>query len=333
MAELFKTKNGKVACQLCPHECLLEKGRTGNCGVRRSNGSSIELITYGIISGCAFDPVEKKPLYHYYPGTHILSAGSWGCNMKCDFCQNHHISQKVPSEKGKVTSPLALCKMALARKNNTGIAFTYNEPVIWFEYVRDTSVLAREMGLRTVAVSNGYIKEEPLEEMTGFIDAFNIDLKSFANDFYRSLTGARLEPVLNTLKIIAASGRHLEICTLVIPGQNDSEEEMRRQCSWISGELGREIPLHLSGYFPMNKRRDPPTSPELLLRLQLVASEYLDYVYTGNAETERGQDTYCPSCGTIITRRRAYNIAHANVDRSGNCSKCGKQVYRYFSLQ
>jgi pyruvate formate lyase activating enzyme len=309
MAELFKPLKGKLLCLLCPHECLLKKGRTGICGVRRSNGISIELLTYGVISGCAFDPLEKKPLYHFFPGMHILSAGSYGCNMRCDFCQNHYISQNVPSEPGKSTSPLALCNMATGRKNNAGIAFTYNEPV-----------------------SNGYIRMKPLQEMTGFIDAFNIDLKAFDDNIYRALTGAKLDPVLESLKIIAASGRHLEITTLVIPGQNDSEAGMRRQCSWISGELGREVPLHLSRYYPMNKRCDPATSTVQLLSLHSVASEYLDYVYTGNTDTVSGQNTNCPSCGTLLTRRRSYDIKHVNVDDSGSCSRCGKKVYSYFTL-
>src|SRR5674476_480771 len=229
MLPLFKISDNKPECTLCPHYCKPAPGKTGICGVRKNTGEKIELLTYGVISGYALDPVEKKPLYHFYPGQNILSIGSFGCNMRCDFCQNWHISQKIPESLVPDVTIYKIVKDALASKNNIGIAFTYNEPVIWFEFMRDVAESAKKEGLLTVMVSNGFVNSEPLGEILSFIDAFNIDLKAFNNSFYRKLTGAEIEPVKNSLKQIAKSGKHLEITTLIIPGLNDDEKEMELQ--------------------------------------------------------------------------------------------------------
>ena len=200
-----KLDSGKVHCYLCSHHCRILPGKFGICGVRQNNSGIIELLTYGVISGYALDPVEKKPLYHFYPGTNILSFGSYGCNMRCDFCQNYSISQRTAAGFTTKTEPEKIIKSAQSSLNNIGIAFTYNEPVIWFEFIRDVALKAKKKGLRTVMVSNGYVNKEPLEEIISFTDAFNIDLKAFNNDFYRQLTGADIEPVKNALKQIAKS--------------------------------------------------------------------------------------------------------------------------------
>ena len=332
MKPLFKINNNKLECLLCPHYCKLTAGKTGICGVRKNTGEKIELLTYGVLSGYSLDPVEKKPLYHFFPGHNILSVGSYGCNMRCDFCQNYNISQKIPESLIPETTPEKIVKAAISAEKNIGIAFTYNEPVIWFEFMRDAATVAKNEGLFTVLVSNGYVNSEPLNEIIQFIDAFNIDLKAFNNNFYRKLTGADIEPVKNGLKQIAKSGKHLEITTLIIPGQNDDERQMALQSEWIAGELGKGVPLHLSRYFPMFRRDDPATSQETLNRLFEIASGNLDHVYMGNTISDSGQNTSCPKCGTTVTIRSGYKIRLLNLDREGKCTGCGTLVYKHFTL-
>jgi pyruvate formate lyase activating enzyme len=288
-------------------------------------------MTYGVISGYALDPVEKKPLYHFFPGTNILSIGSYGCNLRCDYCQNYHISQRTPASFSQTTTAERITDEAGAALNNTGIAFTYNEPVIWFEFVRDVALKAKKKGLHTVMVSNGYVNSEPLSEFLEFTDAFNIDLKAFNGEFYKKLTGAELEPVKESLRQIAASDRHLEITTLVIPGYNDDVREMKKEAEWIAGELGKDVPLHLSRYFPMYRREDPSTPLSTMLKLYEAASVHLDYVYTGNMSSDYGQDTRCPGCRALLARRTGYTIKLQNLDQKGKCKTCGTEVFRHFT--
>jgi len=321
-----------LECRLCPHFCKIAPGRRGLCGVRKNIGERIELMTYGVISGHSLDPVEKKPLYHFFPGHNILSIGSYGCNMKCDFCQNWHISQKSDEAFSDITDPDSIAKEAVNSLKNAGLAFTYNEPVIWFEFVRDTALKIKEKGLYTVLVSNGFVNRDPLNEIIGFIDAFNIDLKAFNESFYKKLTGAELGPVKDSLRQIAKAGKHIEITSLIIPGRNDSIEEMEAESRWISEELGNETPFHLSRYFPMYKRNDPPTPQETLSRLFETASKNLKYVYMGNTPGEAGQDTHCSLCGKVVTKRTGYKTGLLNLDGTGKCTSCGNQVYRYFIL-
>jgi len=331
MLPLFKVTENKLECQLCPHFCRLAAGKTGICRVRKNTGDKVELLTYGVISGYSLDPVEKKPLYHFFPGHNILSIGSYGCNMRCDFCQNYNISQNTPEFLRQEITPEKIVSDALNSKKNIGIAFTYNEPVIWFEFMRDVAISAKKVGLFTVMVSNGYVNSDPLDEIIQFIDAYNIDLKAFNNEFYRKLTGADIEPVRNGLKQIAKAGKHLEITTLIIPGQNDSEKEMALQADWIAGELGKDVPLHLSRYFPRYKRDDPATSEETLIRLFETASEKLDNVYMGNTLSNTGQNTACPECGNTVTIRSGYNTRLLNLDGEGKCTGCGTLIYKYFT--
>ncbi len=331
MTTLFRKENERTECLLCPHNCKIAEGKTGICGVRKSTGNSIDLLTYGVISGYALDPIEKKPLYHFYPGTNILSAGSYGCNMRCDFCQNYNISQQTLASYPSHTEPEKVIKDAQAALNNIGIAFTYNEPVIWFEFIRDVAMKAKKKGLRIVMVSNGYVNREPLEEIISFTDAFNIDLKAFNPDFYRKLTGAELEPVKETLKLIGKSTRHLEITTLIIPGQNDDIAEMEAEAEWIANELGKEVPLHLSRYFPMFKREDPSTPDNTLAKLFEAASKHLHYVYLGNTKSHEGQNTKCPKCGSIVVKRSGYHVKMQNLDQKGKCTSCGTRIFRHFT--
>jgi pyruvate formate lyase activating enzyme len=331
MTTLFRQENERTVCLLCPHNCKIAEGKTGICGVRKNTGTAIELLTYGVISGYALDPIEKKPLYHFYPGTKILSLGSYGCNMRCDFCQNYNISQRTLAGYHSTTEPEKIIKDAQSDLNNIGIAFTYNEPVIWFEFIRDVATRAKRKGLRTVMVSNGFVNKEPLDEIISFTDAFNIDLKAFNEGFYKKLTGAELEPVKEALKQIGKSSRHLEITTLVIPGQNDDVKEMGMEAEWIAGELGKDVPLHLSRYFPMFKREDPATSNDSLRKLYEIASKHLSYVYLGNTVSDEGQNTRCPKCGATVAKRSGYTIKLQNLDQKGKCSSCGTRVFRHFT--
>jgi pyruvate formate lyase activating enzyme len=251
--------------------------------------------------------------------------------MRCDFCQNYNISQNAPELLSQQIAPGKIVRDALTSKKNVGIAFTYNEPVIWFEFMRDVALLAKNEGMFTVMVSNGYVNHDPMNEIIQFIDAFNIDLKAFNNNFYHKLTGTDIEPVRNALKQIAKSGKHLEITTLIIPGQNDSEKEMALQAEWIAGELGKDVPLHLSRYFPRYKRDDPATSEETLIKLFETASVKLDNVYMGNTYSNAGQNTLCPTCGKTVTTRSGYNTRLLNLDNKGKCTGCGTLVYRHYT--
>ena len=332
MAELQRRlSSGKTECLLCPHFCKLAEGRTGICGVRRNTGNNIELLTYGKVSGISYDPIEKKPLYHFYPGTKILSVGSWGCNMRCDFCQNYHISQAEPGKGRENVTPAEIVSKALNTSDNIGIAFTYNEPVIWFEFIKDVAIPAKQEGLMTVMVTNGFVSPEPLDEYLGFIDAFNVDLKAFSEEFYKLITGAELGPVKETLKKIRRAGKHLEVTTLVIPGRNDLPSEMAEEVKWIASELGDDTPLHLSRYFPMYRRKDPVTPHDKLIELFGIASKELKYVYLGNTMSGAGQDTICPECGSVVTKRAGYETRHLNTE-DGSCKKCGRMIYKNFTF-
>ena len=329
-----KISEKHIECLLCPHKCILAEGKVGKCGARSNSGGTIISDTYGVISALALDPVEKKPLYHFYPGKNILSVGSYGCNLKCDFCQNHNISQSTfkKDNSNQILTPKKLIEKAKEISNNIGIAFTYNEPVIWFEYMKECAELAKSEGLKTVMISAGYVSEGPLEEIIGFIDAFNIDLKSFSNETYSKITGAGIEPVKKSLKMISAAGKHLEITSLIIPEVNDSEDEMRQETEWIVNELGKNIPLHLSRYFPMFKRDNPPTLIDVMMRLFEIASNQLDFVYIGNLLAEKGRNTICPHCKKDVVVRFGYNVKYSNVDDKGCCSECGEPIYGCFNL-
>ena len=273
----------KSACEICPHRCRLEEGQTGLCKARSNHGGKVQSDSYGLITSMALDPIEKKPLQLFFPGSTILSVGSFGCNMDCPFCQNFEISQKSKAESCYTeVSPEELVSKALSLipKRNIGIAFTYNEPFVGYEYVFDTSVLAHKNGLKTVLVTNGFVNEEPLKELLPHIDAMNIDLKTFSEEFYHRL-GANLEDIKRTITLSAAAC-HVELTTLIIPGENDSEDEMRRLSEWISG-IRPDIPLHISRFFPRYKMLDRlPTDVALVYRLAQVAREILKYVFEGN---------------------------------------------------
>lgn len=271
---------GRAACRLCPHHCHIEKGHCGRCQTRHYDGMILQALNYGKITAIALDPIEKKPLYHFHRGSYILSLGSWGCNFTCPFCQNWQISQQ-PAPSQDVTPEAAA---ALAEKyvpqGNIGLAYTYNEPTLSYEFILQASQRIKKKGLFNIMVSNGYIETEPLKALLPYIDAWNIDLKGFSEDFYRSQCGASLQPVLDTITAAAAVS-HVEVTTLIIPGKNDDLEQMDRQARWLAS-ICPDIPLHLTRYFPCYRDTTPMTSVSVLHQLKEIAEKYLPYVYLGN---------------------------------------------------
>ncbi len=309
--------DGKVACLLCPHKCIVSETRPGKCGVRQSKGGTMVLPFYGRISSIAVDPIEKKPLYHYYPGARILSAGFVGCSFHCKFCQNWQISQST--EVGtRFMAPADLVAAAIS-EGSFAIAYTYSEPLVHAEYVVDTARLARDAGLKNVLVSNGYLNPGPAEEVLSLMDAANIDLKSFDERFYRVETGGSLAAVQRFLQ--QAVGRvHLEVTTLVIPTKNDDRAQIEGIARFVAS-LGPEVPLHLSAYHPDYKYSIPATAGPRLRELTEIAREHLRFVYVGNLGQEES-DTNCPSCGNVLVSRHGYAVKVVGVSH-GACNKCG----------
>lgn len=331
LAKYFTSRgNGTIKCDLCPHECLIEIGKSGICKVRQNEEGNLFAKNYGLAVGLGLDPIEKKPLYHYYPGSQILSIGTPGCNLKCFFCQNYDISQEGADsfDNSRNYLPQNLLDIANNSKNNAGIAFTYNEPVVFFEYMVDTARLFKKNGYHTVMVSNGYINPEPLEELIGCIDAFNIDLKAFDDSFYKKYTKSTIKPVLNTISTIAGRMKHLEITYLVIPGLNDDHHKFRDMLNWISDTAGKECVLHLSRYYPRYKSTISATPEETLEEFYEIASDSLDYVFLGNVNLSIGNNTICPGCGQVCISRNFYRINNYLSDE-GYCPKCGRQIIKY----
>ena len=270
----------RVHCHLCPYECQIPPGGKGACGVRQNVDGILYSLVYGKTTSLALDPIEKKPLYRYHPGERILSLGTRGCNLHCDFCQNWHISQEVDGPMEEITSGEVVERAK--EMGSFGIAYTYNEPFIWYEFVLDTAKLARSKGLENVLVTNGFVNIEPLKGMLPYINAMNIDLKSFDEEFYTKICKGRLKPVLDVIKM-SAQGCHVELTNLIIPTLNDSDSTVKKMVDWIYDNLGSGVPLHLSRYFPCYKMSLPATPIETLRRAERIAKEKLEYVYIGNA--------------------------------------------------
>ncbi len=320
---------GKIECTLCPRRCRLSEGQRGLCFVRRREGDRMVLTTYGRSSGFCIDPIEKKPLNHFYPGTSVLSFGTAGCNLACKFCQNWDISKARAQDRLMDAADPDTIAAAAARYGCRSVAFTYNDPVIFLEYAVDTARACRARDIRTVAVTAGYIEPEPAREFFAVMDAANVDLKGFSERFYRRLCAGRLAPVLDTLRFI----RHetdcwLELTTLLIPGWNDDPDELRAMCRWIADELGPEVPLHFTAFHPDWKMLDtPPTPPATLRRARDIAREEgLWFVYTGNVHDPEGQTTYCPRCEAPVIVRDWYAILAYELDARGRCRRCGAAV-------
>ena len=269
----------RVHCHLCPYNCVIADGSKGACGVRVNKGGTLYTEVYNKTTSIALDPIEKKPLYHYHPGEYIFSLGTKGCNLHCEFCQNWHISQELAAPTHEITSEQVVA-MAKSR-GSFGIAYTYNEPFIWYEFVLETAKLAKKSGLENVLVTNGYVNMEPLEGMLPYIDAMNIDLKSFDNGFYVKVCKGSLKPVLDVIKR-SHEKCHIELTNLIIPTLNDSEDTIRKMVDWIYENLGNEVPLHFSRYFPCYNMSLPPTPVETLKKAERIAKEKLKHVYLGN---------------------------------------------------
>jgi len=315
-----RREDGKIVCSLCPHRCAIAEGAHGICKIRSNAGGVLLLPYYGRVSALAVDPIEKKPLYHFHPGSRILSVGFVGCSFHCKFCQNWHISQSTDVETWAMP-PEELVQKASAA-GSFGIAYTYSEPLIYAEYLLDSARAAREAGLKNVLVSNGYINPEPAEEVLSLIDAANIDLKSFDPEFYRRETGGRLDEVKRFIGE-AASRIHLEVTTLVIPTKNDDPLQIEELARFVAS-LSPDIPLHLSCYFPQYKYTIPPTPPALVKKLAHVAKRHLRYVYIGNMGSEES-NTLCPTCGSVLVRRLGYAVKVEGL-RGSTCRKCGTGV-------
>jgi pyruvate formate lyase activating enzyme len=318
--------DGRMQCDLCPRDCRLHEGQRGACFVRQRVGDEMMLTTYGRSSGFCIDPVEKKPLNHFYPGSSILSFGTAGCNLACKFCQNWDISKSRDMDRlADQATPEAIAAAAV-QSGCKSVAFTYNDPVIFAEYAMDIADACREHGVKAVAVTAGYIHEQARREFYAKMDAANVDLKAFTDEFYFKLCGARLKPVLDTLVYLKhETDVWLEITTLLIPGKNDSDEELRAECEWIMKELGPDVPVHFTAFHPDYKMGDiPATPPSTLTRARNIALEAgLHYVYTGNVHDVAGGATYCTGCMKTLIVRDWHRIEDYRVTPEGACPGCG----------
>jgi pyruvate formate lyase activating enzyme len=319
--------DGRVQCDLCPRECKLHEGQRGLCFVRAREADGIVLTTYGRSSGFCLDPVEKKPLNHFLPGSSVLSFGTAGCNLTCKFCQNWDISKARADDRlQQHASPEAIARAAV-ESGARSVAFTYNDPVIFLEYAVDVAAACREAGVKTVAVTAGYIGGGARPEFFAAMDAANIDLKGFTEGFYRKLCTGSLDAVLDALLYVKHETKTwLEITTLLIPGENDSSQEIAALSAWVMERLGPDVPLHFTAFHPDWKMRDiGPTPPATLKRVREIARDTgLRYVYTGNIRDEAGQSTYCHGCGACLIGRDGYTITLWRLDASGACAACGE---------
>lgn len=323
--------DGRTQCTICPRNCKLSDGQAGFCQVRKNINGEIVSTTYGYNTGLAVDPIEKKPLYHFYPGSKVLSFGTLGCNMGCQFCQNWHISKSKADPKINQASPEKIVSLA-KELGCKSVAFTYNDPVVFFEYAIDTAKLCRENGIKTIAVTAGYINPEPRKEFFNYMDAANIDLKAFNEEFYKKNCLTHLEPILETIKYVKKETNcWLELTTLLIEGENDSDEELQKECGWIIKELGFDVPLHFSAFHPAYKLMDKPiTKTATLLRAYDIAKKAgINYVYTGNVVDTKTSTTYCSACKKPLILRLGYETITENI-KNGYCNFCGSKCKGFF---
>lgn len=320
--------DGRLECTLCPRRCRLREGQRGFCYVRQRQGQQIVLTTHGRSSGFCLDPVEKKPLNHFLPGSAVLSFGTAGCNLGCKFCQNWSISTSREWDTVSSTGePDAIAKAA-ASWGAESVAMTYNDPVIFAEYAVDTARACRERGLKTIAVTSAYIEAHAREAFFSAFDAVNVDLKAFTPEFYRRLTGARLDVVLDNLAWLAEQDIWTELTTLIIPGKNDGDEEITAMAEWVLNNMGPDVPHHFSAFHPSHKMMDtPPTPASTLVRARSLAMDAGEhFVYTGNVHSRDGDTTFCPGCGSAVIVRDWYDILEYSLDASGCCESCGQSI-------
>jgi pyruvate formate lyase activating enzyme len=331
--EVKEGKSGRIQCDLCPRDCKLHEGQRGACFVRQNVGGQMVLTTYGRSSGFCIDPIEKKPLNHFHPGSSVLSFGTAGCNLACKFCQNWDISKSKDMDRlMDAASPEGIARAARAYGAQS-VAFTYNDPVIFAEYAIDTALACREQAVKTVAVTAGYIHPEPAKEFYAVMDAANVDLKSFSDDFYVKVCGGKLKPVLDTLAYVHhETDCWLEITTLLIPGKNDSTSEIEALSRWVAKELGQDVPLHFTAFHPDWKMDDLPRTPAATLsRARRIAIDVgLHYVYTGNVHDSEGGTTFCPACHAALIERDWHDIRHYDLPGDGRCPHCQTLIAGHF---
>ncbi|WP_031434143.1 AmmeMemoRadiSam system radical SAM enzyme [Methylomarinum vadi] len=329
-------EDGRIQCDLCPRFCKLHDGQRGLCFVRQNLHQQIVMTSYGRSSGFCIDPIEKKPLNHFYPGTAVFSFGTAGCNLACKFCQNWDISKSREMDSlMSRASPEAIAKAA-AESGCKSVAYTYNDPVIFHEYAIDTALACRELGIKSVSVSAGYVCAEPRAEFYKVMDAANIDLKAFTEDFYHKITGSHLQPVLETLQYIKhETDVWLELTTLIIPGENDSEQELEEMTQWVVEQLGPDVPMHFSAFHPDWKMRDKPHTPisSLLMARDIALKNGVRYAYVGNVHNKAADSTYCHHCGELLIGRDWYELSQWNLTEDGCCAKCGTRCAGVFEAK
>lgn len=318
---------GRWQCLICPHGCILLPGETGKCLVRVARENEISNPCASRLSSIGFDPIEKKPLFHFYPGKKILSLGSVGCNLHCLWCQNYSISQIVPSNLPALKSYSVTEILSVAREEpgNIGVAFTYNEPAVALEFLLEVAGLFHQSGMSCCMVTNGFINPAPLEAILEVVDAFNVDLKGFTEEFYKTYTKGRLSNVLQSLSLIRKAGKHLEVTFLAVPNLNTSLSDFEAMCKWIACHLGDETPLHISRYYPAWHYRMPATPYELLTELFEKARNILRFVYLGNVPGNVHESTFCPDCSALLVERRGYLTIIKGLEQN-KCSGCGHQI-------
>ncbi len=316
---------GVAACHLCPWQCRIKPGEVGVCKVRRNDEGVLHSLNYGRITSMSLDPIEKKPLYHFHPGSNILSLGTFGCNLNCSFCQNWQISKEQPPTRYMAPGEAARVAGQYAHdRGNLGLAYTYNEPFIWYEYVQDTAKLIRDAGMKNVLVTNGVVEEGPLRELLPLIDAMNVDIKFWSKEHYRKLCGGPGWQARDTV-VRARESCHVEITVLIIPGYNDSDEELTNIFTWAAS-VDPAMPVHLSRYHPAYRLHAPATPPETLLRAYHLAREHMKHVYVGNFSLPGTTDTECADCGATLVERSGLSSAPTGLDNQGRCRACGAQT-------
>jgi len=325
-----KLPEEKICCNLCNHHCIIPPGKTGICGVRLNKNHELFSLVYGKLIADHLDPIEKKPLYHFLPGTLSYSISTVGCNFRCKFCQNFEISQ-YPRLYGRIVgsdvSPESIVFQALSQGAKS-ISYTYTEPTIYFEFAYDCAKIAVEKELKNVFVSNGYMTKEAIDLIKPYLHGINVDLKSFRDDFYKKLCGARLKPVLDSLKYLKAQGIWVEVTTLIIPGENDSEEELKEIAEFIKTELGKDTPWHVTRFYPNFELLDKsPTPLETLERAYEIGKEIgLEFVYLGNVPGSEKENTYCPECGKLLIERYGFYVVKNELKEGGICPECGRRI-------
>ncbi len=323
-----KLEGSKVHCNVCGHRCIISNGKRGFCRVRENKNGILYTLIYNTVSSEAVDPIEKKPLFHFYPGTLAYSLGTIGCNFRCKHCQNWTISQ-IELDKAYTVeiTPEEAVQRALAVGAKT-IAWTYNEPTIWYEYTYDCAKIAKEAGLATAYITNGYITPEALKNISPYLDAFRVDIKAFTDNFYREITSAKLGPVLESAKLARELGMHVEVVNLIIPTHNDSPEEIRNMVKWILENLGSDTPLHFTRFQPQYKMSELIPTPirKLEEAHKIAKDEGMRFVYIGNVPGHDYENTYCPKCGTLLIRRNAFALFEYNITPKGSCPKCGEVI-------